>query len=179
MTLQEIRKEFFARRNGVVADRLRKAGDRHRYIMGCTLTEIMAVADTVPKSVSLARELWADKIHREARLLAPMVFPVAEFDKHSALQWIKDVENEEIADNLCHKLLRKCDFAAALADELLQQDNPELIKYTTLRLLMNLLMIGKHPALTAEQQVHIAQIGETATSLHLKSLCRELTNPNE
>ena len=43
-TLRGIRKEFFAFRNGIVADKLRKAGDPHSMIMGCLLVDISGIA---------------------------------------------------------------------------------------------------------------------------------------
>ena len=41
---KEIRKEFFAFRNGIIADKLRKAGDPHGMIMGCLLVDVQGIA---------------------------------------------------------------------------------------------------------------------------------------
>ena len=59
-----------------------------------------------------------------------------------AMQWCQTVETVEIADNLCHKLLRHIPDADALFRQLIAQDKP-LVKYTGYRLLNNLLMLGK------------------------------------
>ena len=44
---REIRREFFAFRNGIVADKLRKAGDPHPVMMGCLLVDVQAITQGV------------------------------------------------------------------------------------------------------------------------------------
>ena len=65
--LREIRKEFFAFRNGIVADKLRKAGDPHGMIMGCLLVDVQGIAarfresiDNAEQLAAIASELWND-----------------------------------------------------------------------------------------------------------------------
>ena len=41
--LKVIRKEFFAFRNGIIANKLRDAGDPHAIIMGCLLVDIVGI----------------------------------------------------------------------------------------------------------------------------------------
>ena len=66
--IQEIRKEFFAYRNGVVADQLRSAGDPHKMIMGCQLADLIAITSHYEKDVALAQALWDDFQSRECRI---------------------------------------------------------------------------------------------------------------
>ena len=148
-TLREIRKEFFAFRNGIVADKLRKAGDPHSMIMGCLLVDVVGIAQRARETVgdkgqltAVASELWSDTNSRECRLAAPMLYPAEAMNLEQALQWCRNVETVEIADNLCHKLLRHINDANALFRQLIAQDKP-LVKYTGYRLLLNLLMLGK------------------------------------
>ena len=75
-TAREIRKEFFAYRNGIVADKLRKAGDPHPVIMGCLLVDVMSITGRVREEInddahlqSLAQELWNDTNSRECHAL--------------------------------------------------------------------------------------------------------------
>lgn len=148
-TLKAMRKEFFAYRNGIVADKLRKAGDPHTIIMGCLLVDIQGIAQRQRESITqpdklaqLAQELWDDTLSRECRLAAPMLYPADMMQPEQALQWCQTVETVEIADNLCHKLLRHIPEADALFRQLIAQERP-LTKYTGYRLLLNLLMLGK------------------------------------
>ena len=147
--LRGIRKEFFAFRNGIITDKLRKAGDPHHMIMGCLLVDIIGIVSRVREAIgdmaqmeAIASELWSDTNSRECRLAATMLYPAESMTLDLALQWCESVETTEVADNLCHKLLRHLDFADALFRQLITQDQP-LIKYTGYRLLLNLIAMGK------------------------------------
>ena len=118
-------------------------------IMGCLLVDIIGIVSRVRECIgdktqmaTIASELWSDTNSRECRLAAPMLYPAESMTLDLALQWCKSVETTEVADNLCHKLLRHLDFADALFRQLITQDQP-LIKYTGYRLLLNLIVMGK------------------------------------
>ena len=124
--IRDIRKEFFAFRNGIVADKLRKAGDPHSVIMGCLLVDVQAIAQRQREAIgdhetlkALASELWADTNSRECRLAAPMLYPAEQMNMEQAMQWCQTVETVEIADNLCHKLLRHIPEADTLFRQLI------------------------------------------------------------
>ena len=170
----ELRKAFFAHRNGVVADALRAAGDPHRLIMGCQLADVVAITAGFEPSATLAEVLWADKGHRECRMAATMLYLVEEFTIEKALEWCSDVESAEVADVLCHRLLRKLPYATALADKLLA-DNAVLVRYTAFRLLLNLLLMGKvQPTEALKGRIEAEQArGEALLQPLLASLLEE------
>ncbi len=141
-TVQQIKKDFYAYRNGIVADTLRKHGDSHRYIMGCQLTDVMAVAANYESSLALASKLWDDVDHRECRMIAPMLCPPNEFNSETAVVWCRSVENNEIADVLCHRLLRKLPYAVDLYKQLANSESDQ-VRYVAFRLLLNLILLGK------------------------------------
>ena len=140
--IQSIRKEFFAYRNGIVAEQLRAAGDPHEVIMGCQLADVIAIAARYEKSAMLAQELWNDAKHRECRMAAPMLYPCEQMTMDTALQWAQSVESVEIADVLCHRLLRHLDYAPQLWEQL-QHSNAPLVQYTAWRLLLNLVLMNR------------------------------------
>ena len=147
--IRAIRKEFFAYRNGIVADKLRKAGDPHTMIMGCLLADVMEITGRAREAINdkeqlqaLARELWKDTNSRECRLAAPMLYPAELMSQDEALEWCTGVESVEIADNLCHKLLRHLAYADTLFRKLIAQEQT-MARYTGYRLLLNLLLTGK------------------------------------
>ena len=144
--LTQIRRALFARRNGVVADALKQAGDPHTYIMGTPLSELITLAAELPHNPQVAQAPWNDRNHRECRLLATMLMPKQDIDAHTAGQWAHDVITHEEADILCHRLLRHLPYAQRLIQPLLDSDN-DLHRYTALRLIINLLDNGKltHP----------------------------------
>lgn len=139
---QDIRKEFFAYRNGIIAEQLRAAGDPHTMIMGCQLTDVIAIAEHYEKSAELAQALWNDVNHRECRMAATMLYPTENFDIETAVAWCQSVESVEIADVLCHRLLRHLPYAIELWKQLLACDI-KLMRYTAWRLLLNLLIMNR------------------------------------
>ena len=174
-TLREIRREFFAYRNGIIADKLRQAGDPHSMIMGCLLVDLSAIAQRTRESLgndpeqlkALAQELWADTNSRECRLAAPMLYPAPLMTLDEALEWCVNVETTEIADNLCHKLLRHFNEADALFRQLIAREQP-MVKYTGYRLLLNLLLTGKTqatPSLKSIVEAEAAQAQAPLTAL--------------
>ena len=147
---QDLKKEFFAYRNGIIAEQLRAAGDPHTMIMGCQLADIIAIAS----------HLWDDEQHRECRLAATMLYPIEDFSCETAMSWCNSVESVEVADVLCHRLLRHLDYAPALFDQLRQSDTI-LVRYTAWRLALNLLIINKI-AKTNELRAMVEKELETA-----------------
>ncbi len=135
MTEQEVRRQFFTFRNGLLADMLRKQAQLpQKVIFGLNLPQLREIAAQCGEDEALALELWADTDCREARLLATMLRkPSAK-----ALDWLDEVFTVEEADVVCHRLLRRCPGAANKAREGLASDNP-MVRYAALRLILNLL----------------------------------------
>ena len=102
-------------RNGIIADTLRKAGLPYRIIFGLNLPQIADIAATLPKETSLALKLWDNNSTRESMLLAPMVYPMEEFDMDTAMMFARTSPTAECMDNLCHKLLSKSPDAFEIA----------------------------------------------------------------
>ena len=176
---REIRKEIFAFRNGIVADKLRKAGDPHTMIMGCLLVDVQAIVQRQREAIddaqtlkALALELWNDTNSRECRLAAPMLYPAELMTLEQVLQWCLSVETVEVADNLCHKLLRHIAEADALFRQLIADERP-LVKYTGYRLLLNLLLLGKVQP-NASLRTIIENENEPSLSHLLKDILEEL-----
>ena len=139
---KNIRKEFFAYRNGIIAEQLRAAGDPHTTIMGCQLVDVIAITGRYAKDARLAQALWDDVKHRECRMAATMLYPIDDFSPETALAWCQSVESVEIADVLCHRLLRHLTCAVELWQQLRESDKP-LVRYTAWRLLLNLLIMNR------------------------------------
>ena len=70
------------------------------------------------------------------------------------------MESVEVADVLCHRLLRHLDYATALFDQLLESDTI-LVRYTAWRLALNLLIMNKI-AKTNELRAMVEKELETA-----------------
>jgi 3-methyladenine DNA glycosylase AlkD len=140
-TVKAIKQEFFAYRNGILADRIRSAGDSHKMIFGLNIPQIQEIASRYSQNSKLANQLWNNTDSRECRLIAPLLFPIPAFTEIEACSWISSIENTEIADNLCHKLLRNLNFAPSLINKYINSSS-DIERYTALRLALNLICIG-------------------------------------
>lgn len=135
--IQNIKRRFFALRNGDIAAVYRKAGAPHRIVFGLQLPQIKEIAQSVATDNEVACQLWNNTSTRESRLLAPMLVDAATLPHTIASQWATTVMSVEEADVLCHSLLRKTPYAMALARELLDS-HTTLTLYTGVRLVRNL-----------------------------------------
>lgn len=169
--VKKLKQLFFAYRNGIIADTLRNAGDCHATIFGLNIPQLVEIATQNGQNIDVARAMWENTSCRESRLFAPMIFPCAEMSHEEAGKWIESVENIEIADNLCHKLLKKLPFAQDLVTEYAYADS-DIVRYTALRLSMNLLCID---AVTDKQTLLDAAKRETMRDCMLtRNLCLEI-----
>ncbi|MCM1163638.1 MAG: DNA alkylation repair protein [Muribaculaceae bacterium] len=170
--MQLVKRRFFAMRNGIVADALRHTGHTYRMIFGLNLPQIAEIAQSAPHTAEFARQLWDDVRTRESLLLAPMLFPREEMTETEAREWMESVTHTEVADILCHRLLRHMPFAPSLISAYLQSDS-DMLRYTSLRLMRNLL-----PACAAEADS--AARRELARSCALtKPLCLNILDETE
>ena len=68
--MQTVKREFFAMRNGIIADTYRKAGTVFKIVFGLNLPQLVEIAGRTPHSRELAEALWANTTTRESMLLA-------------------------------------------------------------------------------------------------------------
>lgn len=146
--MQNVKRRFFALRNGIIADTLRKAGAPHHVIFGLTLPQLVEVAQATGQNKELAEMLWANSTTRESRLIAPMLMPVAECSFAEACEWVEQVQCVEEADLLCHRLLRHTDFAMQIVDKYSGDGVADMQRYVALRLMFNL--VAKNPGRAGE-----------------------------
>ena len=135
---QEIKRRFFAMRNGIVADTIRKAGLQYKMIFGLNLPQITEIAADITPSRELAEQFWADTRTRESMLLAPMIYPREELTRERASEMLREVYTTEVADILCHRLLRHLPYAMDLATDAVTSAS-EMERYGGFRLMFNLL----------------------------------------
>ena len=118
MTLQEIHQRFFGFRNGIVAKAFHDAGHHYKRVFGLQLPQLAAIAKETGYNDELARELWAEKDCREARLLACYLFDPSSLSEEDAIAMAQDIQTREEADILAWRLLRHLPYASALPSKL-------------------------------------------------------------
>ncbi len=135
--MQNVKQRFFALRNGLLADMLRRGGSPFRIIFGLNLPQLKEIAGVFGTDDGLAEALWANVSTRESRLLAPMVADADAFGHDRAMTWLASASGSlEELDVLCHALLRKLPYGRALVDELAGAEDAQL-RYAALRLMMS------------------------------------------
>lgn len=160
--IRDIKFQFFTYRNGLIGDRLRESGDPHKIIFGLNLPQITDIAKGCEHTPQLAQAMWDNVSTRESKIIATMLYPAQEFTQATAEQWIATIPTYEIADILCHKLLRNTPYAQELIIHYSNSRQTIMERYLALRLALNLLTIGK---LTDTDQ--IAQIATAELALNL------------
>lgn len=100
---QLIKRRFFAMRNGVIADVIRKSGAPYPLVFGLNLPQIKEIASELPRETELADQLWADRRTRESLMLAPMVHP------------LEEMTHEKLKDGLKNRHRRKLRIHCATA----------------------------------------------------------------
>lgn len=135
---QQIKRKFYAFRNGVVADVLKAGGCPHRIIFGLTVPQLSEIASSTGKDAPLARALWQNDSTRESMMLAPMIWPVVDLTFDEGMSLMGDVPSAEVADILCHRLLRHHPQALDMVMAGLSDDR-DLTRYAALRLGFNIL----------------------------------------
>lgn len=132
--MQQVKRRLFAMRNGAVADSLRKNGAEYRIIFGLLLPQIVEIAQEIGYDEELAEQLWANVTTRESLLLAPMLINPASVDVERAVSMVNSVKSAEVADVLCHRLLRRIPQAFELVQSLADEDS-SMSRYCAMRIL--------------------------------------------
>lgn len=169
--MQKIKRRFFAMRNGALASQMRAAGLDYRVNFGLNIPQVKEIAADIigwqlPSSelMALASELWDNVNTRESRLIAPMLYTADIMDPALAERWLAEAQTTEVADHLCHSLLRRLPYAFTLASNLLARpDATDMNRYSAARLILNLLCIGK--AAPAEVRDATASLRQGCPSL--------------
>lgn len=149
--MQRIKRRFFAMRNGALAAQMRAGGLVYQINFGLNLPQIKEIAAEVNgrnlptlELTGLADALWQNRTTRESMLLAPMIYPHDVMTADKAREWMTQAPTPEVADTLCHSLLRRLPFAGAMALAVMADGAAaDMNRYTALRLLMNLIVTGK------------------------------------
>lgn len=138
--MQTVKRRFFAMRNGVIADTMRRAGSPFNVVFGLNLPQIVEIAAEIKAGEhagELAASLWANRTCRESMLLAPMLMDAAELPRTQAETMMRETPCAEVADVLCHRLLRHTSYARDLALAL-AADEDDAVRYAALRLMFNI-----------------------------------------
>ncbi len=131
-TIRQIKQQFFAFRNGILADALRKQTP-YEIIFGLQIPQIAEISRSLTPSMELAERLWEDAKVRESRLLATYLFPIDQVNAEKALKLASEVNTVEEADMLAFRLLKRLSFASSLLEAMESRDDISGYMKQTLR----------------------------------------------
>lgn len=118
MEIKDIKKYFFAHRNGITADVLRRAGSGFTMIFGVDVPALSALAREIGHDRELARQLWDDRAVRESHLLAPWLMDAASMTMEECMALALSVCDSEDALMLAFRVLKRHPQASAMLEEL-------------------------------------------------------------
>lgn len=137
LILKEIRK----RKNGELADNLKKGGLKYNIIWGVTYPELKEIAKGIKKDHLLALKLW-NKDWRESKIIATLVEDPLLVTEEQMDYWTKNFENVEIAEQAVSNLWVYCPYAFVKSLEWCR-GKKHMVKYTGLQLMGRLALIDK------------------------------------
>lgn len=178
---QLIKRRFYAMRNGLLADQLRRAGSPYKIIFGLNVPQLKEIAAEFAGDAGLLEFLRGDVRCRESRLIAPMLADVSGLTAADAAAWLASAESLEEADILSHSLLRRHPQAARIAVTVLSatlcagaKATPlDLKRYGALRLLGHLPASSITPEIT-DAVIACAEQGDAATNILCNNILANL-----
>lgn len=140
-TIQEIRKHCRLAMNGVASTSMRQKGMAYKVNFGLVIQQIKDLANRYKPSAELAELLWKEDT-RELKILATMLYPVANFSEDIANRWVTEIPNQEIREQVCINLFQDLPYANKLVKEWIN-DTDSNIRITGYWLLVRLFLIKK------------------------------------
>ena len=121
-TIRLIRRLLRTSMNGVVADSMRDKGIEYKMNWGVSLPRIKEIAANYAGRLDLAERLWAQGA-RETMIMATLIAPVDKFEEKMAFDWVRDVNNIELAEQLSMNLLSRLPYQSNLSLECVSAEN--------------------------------------------------------
>jgi 3-methyladenine DNA glycosylase AlkD len=123
--LQRIRGDLRRSMNGVASKSMREKGLDYKLNFGVEIPRLRQLSKRYPADIDLAERLWKLET-RELKILASMLYPVDAFDMEKARQWVNEIPNQEIREQVCMNLFQRLEFADKLVEEWAGSDNGEV-----------------------------------------------------
>ncbi|MCC8153690.1 MAG: DNA alkylation repair protein, partial [Tannerellaceae bacterium] len=100
--------------NGVVSESMRRQGIIYKLNFGVSLPQLKEIAGEYTPSRELAEELWKKDV-RELKLLSILLYPPQELTFEKAYEWIGEIAQPELAEQMALSLLPGLSYAGKLA----------------------------------------------------------------
>jgi 3-methyladenine DNA glycosylase AlkD len=111
--LRQIHTDLRLSMNGVVSTSMRNKGVNYRMIFGVEIPVINRIAQKYQSDAILAERLWEEDV-REMKIMATLLYPVDQFRKNKALEWISVIKDQELREQICKNILQRLPYADEL-----------------------------------------------------------------
>lgn len=118
-SMQIIRKKLHLFMNGVSSSSMKEKGINYRLNWGVPTPSLRNIAKDFFPNNELAEELWKQDV-REMKILATLIQDPNTFQQ--ANEWVKEVSNSELAEQIVMNLLSKLDSASLYANKWIQSE---------------------------------------------------------
>lgn len=139
--IQDIRRKCRLAMNGIASTSMRQRGLAYKINFGLQISQIKELASNYKPDAGLASQLWKEDT-RELKILATLLYPIAEFTRDDANKWVSEVSNQEIREQVSLNLFQNLSFAKELAEEWGRSGNQN-IRATGYWLLVRLFLTKK------------------------------------
>lgn len=139
--LRDIRTKCRLAMNGIASASMREKGLDYKLNFGLLQEQIKRIADGYEPNKQLAEALWQEST-RELKILAALLYPSDEYSEETANAWIREIEHQEMREQLCINLFQRLPYAATIATKWANDPNEE-IRTTGYWLLVRLFITRK------------------------------------
>lgn len=176
-TVREIRKKIRLSMNGEVSASMTQRGLKYKRNFGVNIPRIKEISQNYSPNHDLASRLWALKI-RETMILATLLQPLKKFSKKDAEEWMKAVDQTELAEQISMNLFSKLPFATELALDLINSDKMwnQIVGFMVIARVWKtiseeelLQILNRSVELSPKDELHLYK----SISLALSRLCRK------
>ncbi|MDH6310799.1 3-methyladenine DNA glycosylase AlkD [Dysgonomonas sp. PFB1-18] len=114
--IKDIRTRCRMGMNGITSTSMRQKGLAYKVNFGLAIQQIKELSERYQPDKELAETLWKEDT-RELKILATLLYPVAEFTEETANEWVTAIPNQEIREQVCMNLFQNLPFAGKVAIE--------------------------------------------------------------
>lgn len=114
--IAEIRRKIRLSMNGIVSEQMEKMGISYKQNFGVSIPRLREIAKMYEPDYDLALRLWILDV-REAKILATLLMPTDKMPEKIANEWLTDINNIELVEQVCMNLFYKLPYANTLCLE--------------------------------------------------------------
>ena len=175
-SVREIRKKIRLSMNGDVSASMTQRGLKYKKNFGVNIPRIKEISQNYLANHDLASRLWELKI-RETMILATLLQPIESFSEKDAEEWMKSVDQPELAEQISMNLFSKLPSASKLAQDLINSDKMwnQIVGFMVIARVWNsisegelLHILNRSIELSPKDELHLYK----SISLALSRLCR-------